>query len=104
MEIQFHGHQTEITDGLRAKANDGVHKLVEHLGRPVDADVWFSEDGVSKTVEVVLHAPHYENLVGKSEGKYHEPALTDAIAKLDAQIRRLKSAKKKKVHEAEQRA
>jgi ribosomal subunit interface protein len=104
MEIQFHGHQTEITDGLRVKATDGVQKLAQHLGRPVDADVWFSEDGVQKTVEVVLRGPHYDNLVGKSEGKYHEPALLGAIAKLDAQIRKLKSAKKKQVHATEQRA
>lgn len=104
MEIQFHGHQTEITEGLRSKSTEGVHKLVEHLGRPVDADVWFGEDGVMKTVEIVLHAPLHDNLVGKSEAKYHEPALNEAIAKLDAQIRRLKSAKKKQVHETEQRA
>ena len=104
MDIQFHGHQAEITDGLRMKASEGIQKLIEHLGRPVDADVWVSEDGVKKTVEVVLHAPHCDKLVGKSEGKYHEPALTDAIAKLDAQIRRLKTAKKKQVHEAELRA
>jgi ribosomal subunit interface protein len=104
MEIQFHGHQTEITEGLRVRADEGVRKLAEHLGRPVDADVWFDEDGVRKTVELVLHAPHYDKLVAKGEGKYHEPALTDAIAKLNAQIRRLKSAKKKQVHEAEQRA
>lgn len=104
MEIQFHGHQTEITEGLRVKATDGIHKLVEHLGRPVDADVWFAETGVKKTVELLLHAPHYDKLVAKGEAKYYEPALTDAIVKLDGQIRRLKTAKKKQVHEAEQQA
>jgi ribosome-associated translation inhibitor RaiA len=97
MEIQFHGHQTAITEGLRVKATEGVQKLAEHLARPVDADVWFGEDGVLKTVEIVLHAPSYDNLVGKSDGKYHEPALA-------AQIRKLKTAKKKQVHEAELRA
>lgn len=104
MEIQFHGHQAEITDGFRIRASEGIQKLIEHLGRPVDADVWLSEDGAKKTVELVLHAPHYDKLVAKGEGKYREPALTDAIAKLDAQIRRLKTAKKKQVHEAELRA
>jgi ribosomal subunit interface protein len=104
MDIQFHGHQTEITEGLRIRASEGVNKLVEHLGRPVGADVWFDEDGVMKTVELVLHAPQHDKLVAKGEGKYHEPALTDAIAKLDAQIRKIKSAKKKQVHEAELRA
>lgn len=104
MEIQFHGHQAEITSGLRMRAAEGVQKLMEHLGRPVDADVWVGEDGVSKTVELVLRAPHFDKLVAKSEGKYHEPALNNAIAKLDAQIRRLKTAKKKQVRETELRA
>ena len=104
MEIQFHGHQTEITDGFRVKATEGIQKLIEHLGREADADVWAGEDGVMKTVELVLHAPHYENLVAKAESKYHETALTDAIAKADKQIRKLKSAKKKQVHATELRA
>lgn len=104
MEIHIHGHQTEITDSLRRRATEGAQKLAEHLGRPVDADIWFCENGVLKSVEVVLHAPRYKKLVGKSEAKYHEPALTDAIAKLDQQIRRLKAAKKKQVHGVELRA
>jgi len=104
MDIQFHGHQTEITDSFRTRASEGVQKLIEHLGRPVGADVWLGGDGVKKTVELVLHAPHYEKLVAKGNGKYREPALSDAIAKMDAQIRRLKTAKKKQVREAEQHA
>jgi len=94
MEIHFHGHQTEITDGLRHRASEGASKLAEHLQRAVDADIWFGEDGVLKTVEIKLHAPGKKGLVAKSAAKFHEAALTDAIAKLDAQIRRLKLAKK----------
>ncbi|MEO7218747.1 MAG: HPF/RaiA family ribosome-associated protein [Gemmatimonadaceae bacterium] len=104
MGIQFHGHQREITDSLRARSAEGIQKLIEHLGRAVDAHVWVDEDGVKKTVELVLRAPHYDNLVAKGEAKYHEPALAGAIAKLDAQIRRLKTAKKKQVRQSELRA
>ncbi|MGI8510499.1 MAG: HPF/RaiA family ribosome-associated protein [Gemmatimonadaceae bacterium] len=104
MEIKTHGHHTEITDSLRLKAEDGARKLADHLKRAVNADIWFGEDGVLKTVEIVLHAPKYKNMVAKAEAKYHEPALTDAIAKMDAQIRRLKSAKKRQVHGVELRA
>lgn len=104
METHFHGHQTEITDGLRHRAAEGARKLAEHLQRAVDADVWFGEDGVLKTVEIVLHAPRRKNLVAKSAAKFHEAALTDAIAKLDAQIRRLKVAKKQQVKGTELRA
>lgn len=104
MEIKTHGHHAEITDSLRSKAEDGARKLADHLQRAVNADIWFGEDGVMKTVEIVLHARKYKNLVAKAEAKYHEPALTDAIGKMDAQIRRLKSAKKRQVHGVELRA
>ncbi len=104
MEIKTHGHHIEVTDSLRLKAEDGARKLAEHLQRAVNADIWFGEDGVMKTVEIVLHAPRYKNLVATAQAKYHEPALADAVAKLDAQIRRLKSAKKKQVHGVELRA
>ena len=104
MEIHFHGHQTEITDGLRHRASEGARKLAEHLQRAVDADVWFGEDGVLKTVEIKLHAPGKKGLVAKSAAKFHEAALTDAIAKLDAQIRRLKMTKKQQAKGAELRA
>jgi ribosomal subunit interface protein len=97
MVIQFHGHQTEITDVLRVRAREGTEKLAEHLGRPVDADIWFDGDGVSRTVGVVLHAPRHRTLVAYGEGKYHGAALSEAIAKLDGQIRRMKSARKRRV-------
>jgi ribosomal subunit interface protein len=104
MEIVIHGHQTELTDALRLRAEEGARKLAEHLTRAVDADIKFEEDGVMKTVEIVLHAPKHPPLVAKSEAKHHGVALTDAIAKLDAQIRKIKSATKKQVRGVELRA
>jgi ribosomal subunit interface protein len=99
MEIVIHGHQTEITDALRLRAEEGARKLAEHLKRAVDADIRFEEEGVMKTVEILLHAPKQTKLVAKAEAKHHSAALTEAIAKLDAQIRKLKSANKKQVHD-----
>jgi ribosomal subunit interface protein len=104
MEIVIHGHQTEITDALRLRADEGARKLAEHLTRAVDADIKFEEDGVLKTVEIVLHAPKHAPLVAKAEAKHHGAALTEAIAKLDAQIRKIKAAAKKQVHGVELRA
>ncbi|HXC25439.1 MAG TPA: ribosome-associated translation inhibitor RaiA [Gemmatimonadaceae bacterium] len=105
MEIVIHGHQTDITPSLRQRAEEGAHKLAEHLREAVDADIRFEEDGLLKTVEIVLHAPKQTRLVAKAEAKHHGPALTDAIAKLDAQIRKLKGVEKRQVHDgAELRA
>ena len=104
MRIVIHGHHAEVTDTLKARAEEGARKLADHLQRAVDADICFDEDGVFKTVEIVLHAPRARRLVARGEAKFPEVALNDAIAKLDAQIRRLKAARKKRVHGAELRA
>lgn len=104
MEIVIRGHQTEVTESLRTRAEEGAQRLAAHLGRAVDADVRFDENGPFKTAEIILHAPNHANLVAKAEAKYHLPALNEAIAKLDAQIRKLKSVGKKQVHGTELRA
>jgi ribosomal subunit interface protein len=104
MHIVIHGHQTDITESLRERAEDGARKLAEHLQRAVDADIRFEENGLLKTVEIVLHAPKQTRLVAKAEAKHHGPALTEAIAKMDAQIRKIKSAEKRQVHGVELRA
>ena len=104
MEVVIRGHQAELTDSLKTRAEDGVRKLNDHLRQLVSADVCFAGEGVQKSVELIVHAPGNARLVSKAEAKYHEAALTDAIAKMDAQIRKLKSARKKQVHDTELRA
>ena len=104
MEIVIHGHQAELTESLKTRAEDGVRKLNDHLRQLVSADVCFAGEGVQKSVEVVVHAPGNSRLVSKAESKYHEAALTEAIQKMDAQIRKLKSVKKAQVHDTELRA
>jgi ribosomal subunit interface protein len=104
MHIVIHGHQTDITQSLREHAEDGARKLAAHLQRAVDADIRFEENGLLKTVEIVLHAPKQTRLVAKAEAKHHAPALTEAIAKMDAQIRKVKGVEKSQVHGVELRA
>ena len=105
MEIVIHGHQTDVTDSLRLRAEEGARKLAEHFKEAVNADIRFEEDGVFKTAEIVLHAPRQTRLVAKAEAKHHGPALNDALAKLDAQIRKLKHSEKRQIHDgAELRA
>ncbi len=104
MEIVIHGHQVDVTPRLRKSAEYGAQKLADHLNRIELADITFREDGPKKMVDIVVLAPQ-ARLVAKGEGKFHGPALADAVSKLDSQIRKLKSAKKKKItHGAEIRA
>lgn len=104
MEVVIHGHQVDVTPRLRKSAEYSARKLAEHLNRIELADITFREDGPNKMVDIVVQAPQ-TTLVAKGLGKYHAPALADAVAKLDSQIRKLKSANKKRMtHAADIRA
>ena len=89
MEIIFHAHNAPISDRLRKRAELALHRLARRLTRAVDAIVRFEQDGPVKRVEIVLHAPRQRNVVALGEGRFYGPALTTAIDRLGAQVRKL---------------
>lgn len=104
MEVVIHAHRSSVTDALRSRADEGVRRCAEHLRRAVDADICFARDGVERTVEISLHAPRARRLVACGAAPSHDAALGIALDRLDAQVRRLRSARKRQVHGTELRA
>lgn len=98
MEIIFHGHHAHISPRMRRRAELAVERSAVKLKRAVDAIIRFEQDGPSRRVEITLHAPRHRSLVGIGESKFYGPALADCIAKLEAQIRKIKSVEKAKKH------
>jgi ribosome-associated translation inhibitor RaiA len=94
MEIIFHAHHATISSRLQQRAEQGVRKLVQRLGRAVDAVVRFEADGPTRRVEVILHAPRGRRLVAEGQGRYFGPALTMALHRLEAQVLRARRARK----------
>jgi ribosome-associated translation inhibitor RaiA len=94
MEIIFHAHHATISSRLQQRAEQGVRKLVQRLGRAVDAVVRFEADGPTRRVEVILHAPRSRRLVARGEGRYFGPALTVALHRLEAQVLRSRRPRK----------
>lgn len=94
MEIIFHAHNAPIPDRLRRRAELALQRMARRLTRAVDAIVRFEQDGPVKRVEIVLHAPRQRNVVALGEGRFYGPALTTAIDKLGAQVRKLPRAHK----------
>ena len=94
MEIMFHGHHAHFSPRLQERADQSIRKLVARLGRAVDAVVRFEEDGPTRRVEVVLHAPRGRRLVAAGEARSFGPALTMALERLGAQISRIKRTRK----------
>jgi len=79
---------------MRRRAELAVRRAAERLARAVDAIVRFEHDGPVKRVEIVLHAPRQRNIVALAEDRFYGRALTAAISKLSAQVRKLGRARK----------
>ena len=94
MEIIFHAHNAPIPDRLRRRAEVALTRVDGRVSRAVDATVRFEQDGPMKRVEIVLRRPKQKNVIALGESKFYGRALTTAIGKLDAQVRKLHSKAK----------
>lgn len=94
MEIIFHAHHAVISARMRRRAELAVQRAAARLTRTVDAIVRFEQDGPVKRVEIVLHAPRQRNIVALAEDRFYGRALSAAIDKLSAQVRKLGRARK----------
>ena len=93
MEIIFHAHHAAISPRLQQRAETSLRRAVVRLGRAVDAIVRVEEDGPTRRVELVLHAPRGRRLVARGEARFFGPALTVALGRLNAQIEHSRAAK-----------
>ena len=90
MDITIHARQAPITVATREHAERIVAKLARRVRRPVDAVVRVDPDGPLRRVEIVLHAPRHNPIVGQGRGRSVGPALAEAAASISAQLDRLK--------------
>jgi hypothetical protein len=90
VEIIFHAHRAIISDNMRLRAERVVRKLGARVKRPVDAIVRFAQDGPTRRVEIVLHAPGKRSLVAAGSGRHFGPALAAAAGRIEARLGHLK--------------
>jgi ribosome-associated translation inhibitor RaiA len=100
VEIIFHAHHAVISNGMRERAFRALHKLAGRVRRPVDAIVRFEQDGPVRRVEIVLHAPRRRSLVAQGYNRTYGPALAEAVARMEAQLNRVKRTPKSRGAEA----
>jgi ribosome-associated translation inhibitor RaiA len=94
VEVIFHSHNAVISDRLRTRAESSVRKLGSRIARAVDAVVRFEQDGPTRHVEIVLHAPPRRRLVSNGYARRYGPALAEAVSKLETQLSRSKRTPK----------
>ena len=90
MQILFQAHHAVISEHMRLRAERIVRKLARRLKRAVDAIVRFETDGKVRVVELIFNAPGKKSIVAKGTARNYGPALADAAARMDTQLRRLK--------------
>jgi ribosome-associated translation inhibitor RaiA len=90
VEIIFHAHRAVISDNMRIRAERAARKLGVRVKRPVDAIVRFKQDGPTRRVEIVLHAPGKRSLVAAGASRHFGPALAEAAARMEARLGRIK--------------
>ena len=100
MDIIFHSHHAAISESMRQRARSGLRRLTSRSGRAVDAIVRFEQDGVTRRVEIVLHAPRHTRLIAEANGRFYGPLLAEAMAKLQRQLASARKASRAKAKRA----
>jgi putative sigma-54 modulation protein len=90
LNITVNARHMEITDAIRAYAQDKASKLDRYLGRIISAEIIIGLDGGSPMVEVVVTAPHNNKFVATHRGPDMYGCIDTAVHKVEEQLRRHK--------------
>lgn len=95
MNINFTGHNVEITSAIKEMTLKKFEKIQHHFDHITNTHIIFT---VNKTrqihaTEIILHVPG-EELVAKAESNDMYKALDEALLKLDRQIKKHKEKQK----------
>ena len=95
MQVIVKGHHAHVTNGVKEKATQKVEKVTRLFPRLLTAEIEFTENGGSRAaiakhrVEVTLTAKQHV-LRATARGPDPMTAMDSVVAKLEAQVRRLK--------------
>ncbi|MCH9756217.1 MAG: ribosome-associated translation inhibitor RaiA [Gammaproteobacteria bacterium] len=85
MQINFTGHQVEITDALQAFTEEKLSKLSRHFDRITSINVTFNVQKLRQMVDITVLIPKSE-LHAHSEAESMYTAIDEVIGKLDRQL------------------
>ena len=93
------GKHIEITDGLRAHAQEKADKLPRYYNSINHIEVVIKgNDGGKPSVEIIVHAEHSHDFVVKECGEDTYACIDVAMHKLERQLRRKKEKQRNNKH------
>ena len=91
MDIITTVHHAMISDHMKQRASRAVQRIALRVHAPIDATVRFEQDGPTRRVELLMHARQPARVVATGEHpRFFGPALVQALARLEAQLRSAK--------------
>jgi putative sigma-54 modulation protein len=99
MRLELRGHHVDVTPGLRRFVEEKLSKLERLLNdRAVSAQAILTVEKRRHVADITLHARGERLLHGLGDSGNWETSLTQAIAKISHQARKLKTKLKDKRH------
>lgn len=99
MIVTITGKHVEITDTIRAHAEDKVEKLPRYYDSITQIEVVLEgNEGGMQCVEVLVHAEHNDLLIAKETGTDIYTCIDAAVHKMERQLRKAKE--KQRGHKA----
>lgn len=88
MQKMITARHCEVSDELRARADEVLERLAGVAQRPIEAHLVFDVEAAAQTVELRFHLAHGEVLVAGGQASDHRSALDTAEAKMRKQLTR----------------
>ena len=91
MIVTITGKHVEITDAIRAHAEEKVEKLPRYYDSITQIEVVLEgNEGGAQCVEVLVHAEHNDLLIAKETGTDTYTCIDAAVHKMERQLRKAK--------------
>jgi putative sigma-54 modulation protein len=91
MIVTITGKHIEITDAIRAHAEEKVEKLPRYYDSITQIEVVLEgNEGGAQCVEILVHAEHNDLLIAKETGTDTYTCIDAAVHKMERQLRKAK--------------
>lgn len=88
MRVQITARHCDVPSDVLARTESQIQALTKYQPRATAADVVYSEEKVTRKVEVLVHIDGAEPVVAHGDGLEFRSALDEAVERLSRQLRR----------------
>lgn len=88
MRVQVTTRHCDVPNDVLERTESQIRSLAKYQARASAADVVYSEEKLSRKVEVIVHIDGAESVVAHGEGTEFRTALDEVVERLSRQLRR----------------